>query len=151
MIVVVNKIDLVPDEKRADVRTKMQKGLTKMLSTTVFKGVLFEFQQTGILHLTDSPIVFVSACVGADATLARAEHLDALMLAIRQSLYIPPRRAHDDRRFAMQVDHCFAIKGQGTVMTGGCARAHARLHTLGTQARFCAAVRALTMTSTYRH
>jgi len=38
MIVVVNKLDLVPDEKRVETRTKMEKGLTKMLSTTVFKG-----------------------------------------------------------------------------------------------------------------
>jgi len=44
-------------------------------------------------------------------------NIDLLIDAIKNMTFLPERRA-DDGPFLYSVDHCFNIKGQGTVLTG---------------------------------
>lgn len=43
-------------------------------------------------------------------------NLNDLISALQSSLYVPKRSA--DGPFIFSVDHCFSIRGQGTIMTG---------------------------------
>ncbi|CAG0898268.1 unnamed protein product [Cyprideis torosa] len=107
MIVVLNKIDLISDSAM----TKMKKRLALTLESTRFKG---------------APIIPVSARPGgggssdgssADkSSLTRGQGLEELVRELREALPPPVRKVEGDFLFA--VDHCFAIRGQGTVLTG---------------------------------
>ncbi|RUS20128.1 hypothetical protein BC937DRAFT_86316 [Endogone sp. FLAS-F59071] len=107
MIVVLNKIDLYPESIRKTKTDKMIAGLQKTLSTTKFR---------------DAPILPISANVGAVDVLnntsltPQVENIDSLIQALRDTIRVPERTSSGDFLFA--IDHCFAIKGHGTVMTG---------------------------------
>ena len=98
MIVVLNKVDMVPEKKRQATIEKMTKRINATLNTTKFKG---------------SPIVVT--CVGPDD---KVEGHDKLIETIKSYLTIPSRSSEGP--FVFAVDHCFGIKGQGTVLTGTC-------------------------------
>ncbi|XP_058834056.1 selenocysteine-specific elongation factor [Topomyia yanbarensis] len=93
MIVALNKIDTIEESKRAKSVEKMKKGLGVVLMKTVFEG---------------SPIVEISA-------FSRI-NLDKFLLALKSISFAPVRSY--DMPFLFAVDHCFAIKGQGTICTG---------------------------------
>ena len=98
MIVVLNKIDQVEDQKRAKTIEKMTRKMAATLASTRFKG---------------SPVVPVSARGG----MPDPENGISSLLEILQSMtYLPER--NPDGGFVLSVDHCFGIKGQGTIMTG---------------------------------
>ena len=44
-------------------------------------------------------------------------NVDKLIDTIKEITFIP-ERTHKDGSFLYSVDHCFGIKGQGTVLTG---------------------------------
>ncbi|XP_033153673.1 selenocysteine-specific elongation factor [Drosophila mauritiana] len=94
LIVVLNKIDVYPDDQRASKLEKLRLRLVKTLEATTFGGQV--------------PICAVSALQGT--------HIAELQEALREA-YFQPRRNLADPLF-MYVDHCFGIKGQGTVCTG---------------------------------
>ncbi|GFS77344.1 selenocysteine-specific elongation factor [Nephila pilipes] len=98
MIVVLNKIDLLPKSKIEQSVQKISKKILKTLEKTKFK---------------DSVIVPVSA---KPACEEKPIGIDILVLTLQQHTYVPQRCEKGPFMFA--VDHCFAIKGQGTVMTG---------------------------------
>lgn len=91
LVVVLNKIDSV-DEREIE---KMAKKMRKFLATSKFK---------------DAPIVAVSTVnnVGLDALK------ESLVNVIKTTPIV--RRTTD--AFVFAVDHCFGLKGQGTVLTG---------------------------------
>ncbi|XP_019932573.3 selenocysteine-specific elongation factor [Aedes albopictus] len=93
MIVALNKIDTVEESKRAKAVEKMSKGLEMALAKTRFVG---------------SPIVAISAAGGTN--------LERFVEMLVQYSVVPKRNY--DGPFLFAVDHCFAIKGQGTVCTG---------------------------------
>ena len=68
----------------------------------------------------NSPVVAVAANVGAkDATDVSPRErigMEELIECLRDRSYIPQRNPTGAFMFA--VDHCFSIRGQGTVMTG---------------------------------
>ncbi|KAG8176428.1 hypothetical protein JTE90_008559 [Oedothorax gibbosus] len=97
MVVVLNKIDLIPVEKRDQTVQKMTKKILKTLENTKFK---------------DSDVVPVSA----KPTDCDPIGMSALVDALKQHVFVPQRSDKGPLMFA--VDHCFIIKGQGTVMTG---------------------------------
>lgn len=98
MIVVLNKIDLLPEEKRQTSVDKMILRIRKTLEATTYKSC---------------PIVAVA--VKSDSGVA-ALNMDKLVETLVANIYFPDRSSSGSLLFA--VDHCFAIKGQGTVMTG---------------------------------
>ncbi|KAF5295461.1 hypothetical protein FQR65_LT10449 [Abscondita terminalis] len=93
LIVVLNKIDLIEETIRTLHIEKMKKRLMKNLSDTLY---------------TESPIVAISAqeLVG----------IPDLISKISETVLHPKR--NNDSSFVLAVDHCFSIKGKGTVLTG---------------------------------
>lgn len=110
MIVVLNKVDLLPEPTRADKLDKMKKGIRKALAKTKFH---------------DAPMVVIAARPfvegAADTDLQHLPPEPPLGLAelvseMRSRVRLPQRSEEGPLHFA--IDHCFPIKGQGTVCTG---------------------------------
>ena len=69
-------------------------------------------------RFANSPIIPCAANVGAsdDTNEIRRIGMDDLITCLCRETYIPSRDAKGP--FLFSVDHCFSIRGQGTVMTG---------------------------------
>ncbi|XP_075165379.1 eukaryotic translation elongation factor, selenocysteine-specific [Haematobia irritans] len=95
LVVVINKIDMLePQEKRTTTLKKLDIKLRKAISSTAFGD-----------HF---PIFHVSA--------QTCEGIPELVEGIKSHMVLPNHRL--DEPFLMYVDHCFSIKGQGTICTG---------------------------------
>ncbi|KAM3915168.1 selenocysteine-specific elongation factor [Leptodactylus fuscus] len=103
MVVVLNKIDLLPENKRQTAIDRMTKKMQKTLENTKFSGC---------------PIISVAAKPGGPEApeTESAQGISELMELLKSQAYLP--RRDPSGPFLMAVDHCFSIKGQGTVMTG---------------------------------
>ncbi|XP_061051606.1 selenocysteine-specific elongation factor [Eubalaena glacialis] len=103
LVVVLNKTDLLPEGKRQAAIDKMTKKMQKTLENTKFRG---------------APIMPVAARPGGpDAPETEApQGIPELIELLTSQISIP--RRDPSGPFLMSVDHCFSIKGQGTVMTG---------------------------------
>jgi len=101
MIVVINKIDLLPEDSRSSQVEKMKKRLAKTLEQTKFRG---------------SPIVAVAAKPGGVESPSTALGIDSLLQVLSENCVVPERQS--DGPLVFSVDHCFSIRGQGTIMTG---------------------------------
>ncbi|KAM7346140.1 eukaryotic translation elongation factor, selenocysteine-specific [Cochliomyia hominivorax] len=94
LIVVVNKVDLLePTQKEALIK-KLETKLRKTLAATRF-GNKF-------------PLYPVSATSG--------EGINELIEGIKSNAFLPERDV--EKPLLMYIDHCFSIKGQGTICTG---------------------------------
>jgi selenocysteine-specific elongation factor len=89
LIVVLNKTDVV----EVKMLEKVERKVRATLATTMYK---------------EAPFIAVSALQAANTT--------QLIDLIKMRLKVPVRRT--DLPFIMAVDHCFGIKGQGTICTG---------------------------------
>ncbi|XP_023162210.2 selenocysteine-specific elongation factor [Drosophila hydei] len=94
LLVVINKIDALPAEQRASKLEKLKNRLRKTLSDTTYGDQV--------------DIFAVSALEGTN--------IEELRAGLRVANHVPQRNI--DAPLLMYVDHCFAIKGQGTVCTG---------------------------------
>lgn len=103
MVIILNKIDLLPENKRQSAVEKMAKRLHKTLENTRFK---------------DCPVIAVAAKPGGPEALDTADPqgVPELIQLLKEQTYLPQRDPGGD--LLMAVDHCFSIRGQGTVMTG---------------------------------
>ena len=102
MVVVLNKVDLLPPEKKDRYIRKAEKRVTEALSITKFSGC---------------PVVAVSS--------KTSEGLDILVQTLNSHCSC---QKHDDSLpFLCVIDHCFAVKGQGTVLTGTVAQGSAKV------------------------
>ncbi|XP_055917641.1 selenocysteine-specific elongation factor [Eupeodes corollae] len=93
LIVVINKIDLIDEPGREDYLKKLKIKLKKVLSRTTFQDV---------------PITCISAL--------NKTNLEDVVQSIKSAVHIPVRDY--EQPLLIYVDHCFPIKGQGTVCTG---------------------------------
>jgi len=104
MIIVLNKVDLFPPEKREAAVEKLKKKMRATLKSTKFH---------------DAEIVAAAAKPGGPET-SIAENpptgLENLTRVISSSTFLPARQTEGPA--LLLVDHCFSVKGQGTVMTG---------------------------------
>jgi selenocysteine-specific elongation factor len=102
LIVVLNKVDLVPADKCAAYVRKATKMIRKTLEGTRFAGarVVPATTKDGDRGVTE----LVAALAG--------------MAGVVSSMTEAKRKRDDETPFMMHIDHCFAIKGQGTVITG---------------------------------
>eukprot|EP01133_Synstelium_polycarpum_P013683 gene13683-16118_t len=87
----------IPEETRQSKINTMSSKLRKVLENTCFK---------------DSPIVAVAACPASEKSIG----LDTLIEQLCSFVKVPVRQ--DTGSFLFEFDHCFQIKGQGSVMTG---------------------------------
>ncbi|XP_040102579.1 selenocysteine-specific elongation factor isoform X2 [Oryx dammah] len=103
LIVVLNKIDLLPEGKRRAAIDRMAKKMQRTLENTKFRG---------------APVIPVAAKPGGpDAPETEApQGIPELIELLTSQISIPTRDPSGP--FLMSVDHCFSIRGQGTVMTG---------------------------------
>jgi len=111
LIVVLNKVDTIPEAGREEKLAKIQARIRKTLSATKF---------------IDSPMVVVAARPGGAEGSGGGQSLETkpaapigieeLVGTIKQRIRLPERRPDGPLHFA--IDHCFPIKGQGTVLTG---------------------------------
>jgi len=109
MVVALNKVDMIPAKSRKDKIAKMKKKLQNVFKRTKFGKEI--------------PIIPTIAAPGGGLlhkegkkSSTDAVTVKDLMKTLTATLKIPNRIAKGKFRFA--VDHCFQIKGQGTVMTG---------------------------------
>lgn len=114
LVVALNKADLLggSDEERDSQLQEAEKNVRKRLAMTRFK---------------DAPIIGVAACVGGEKVAAEDEdtaptekresyNMEALVSLLQHS--IPPPIRSADGPFYFSIDHCFALRGRGTVLTG---------------------------------
>ena len=101
MMVIINKTDLLPEAKRAASIEKMTKKLKLTFQKTKFKNV---------------EIIPVSAKPGGPDSSDSPLGLTELVEAIGHHSYLPVRVETGPALFS--VDHCFSMRGQGTVLTG---------------------------------
>lgn len=112
MLVAMNKVDMFPEEEKIERIEKMKKKLKNVLSTTKF---------------VDAPIIPTAAAIGGEKVAAvnsktsnKAQissfGVDELVNLIKTTVKIPSRTF--GAPFYFSFDHCFAIKGHGTVLTG---------------------------------
>ncbi|PIC54268.1 hypothetical protein B9Z55_003587 [Caenorhabditis nigoni] len=104
VIVVLNKCDLADKSKIAETSKKVRKGLKSM----------------GVDE--HSPIVEMSLA----EEFFRPEMLENLKNALETRIFEPKRDTKSE--FLIAIDHCFAIKGQGTVLTGTVIRGILKLN-----------------------
>eukprot|EP00871_Galdieria_phlegrea_P002430 jgi/Galph1/3188/GphlegSOOS_G1858.1 len=114
-VVVLNKIDLIPAFERNQKLRQIKDRIIKTLKQTRFR---------------DSPVVFVAADpsreVDSDSVALEPVGMKELVDTILQHLSFVPSRASDGP-FLFAFDHCFAIKGHGTVFTGTVLHGSARI------------------------
>ncbi|KAK7870360.1 hypothetical protein R5R35_000535 [Gryllus longicercus] len=102
MVVVLNKTDLLPPAQRSYLIEKMSKKMKMTLKNTVFR---------------DCPIVSIAANPGgSDSPSNGPEGINDLINILKEMAYVPIRNRL--KPFLFAVDHCFSIRGQGTVLTG---------------------------------
>jgi selenocysteine-specific elongation factor len=109
LVVALNKIDLLEEHNIS--LDSVKKNVRQLLRDTRF---------------ANAPLVGVSACVGGEKIAAHAStvnntnatiHMDELVKVLREQLP-PPQRNNACGKFYFSIDHCFSIRGQGTVLTG---------------------------------
>ncbi|XP_013774468.1 selenocysteine-specific elongation factor-like [Limulus polyphemus] len=102
MIVVLNKIDLLPAERKLSMIDKMTKKMQKTLEKT-------KFAEASVIPVAAKP-------GGPEAGEIAPVGIQDLIENLIKQAYVPYRKSAGPLLFS--VDHCFSIKGQGTVMTG---------------------------------
>jgi selenocysteine-specific elongation factor len=116
MIIVLNKIDLLAEEEREEKISKAKKRLTRALASSKFAS---------------SPMIPLSAVVGgekvaavtgggrsASSTKSSTETIGIPQLIETICSYLTPPVRVKEAPLYFAIDHCFAIKGHGTVLTG---------------------------------
>lgn len=115
LIVVLNKVDLIEEPKREAHLAKVEQAVRAALKTTRFKS---------------APMALVSAKVGGDGKAGVGENsatlddaietrgIEELVELIRSTTRVPKRYRAEGAPLYLSIDHCFSIKGQGTILTG---------------------------------
>ena len=108
MIIVLNKCDTIPADQKEKKIERVTAGLRKALGNTKFK---------------ESQIISISANPGEGAEGQGIEDLKNALLSYLPNLekikdIVNPDNIESKQPFEFSIDHCFAIKGQGTIITG---------------------------------
>ncbi|GAX74045.1 hypothetical protein CEUSTIGMA_g1495.t1 [Chlamydomonas eustigma] len=117
MLIALNKVDMLPSESRSKSIRKAAKALLQTLRYTKFSAAPMvpvaakpgsSKSSNGYASSTEVPGTLASASAALGI-----EDLKSQLVAM-----VPPVPRNVEGPFLLSVDHCFAIKGQGTVMTG---------------------------------
>lgn len=112
LVVVLNKVDLLPEASRAKLLSKARKRLAATFDLTRFKGC-------AMVPVAASPAAAPLPTSAAPQGCQGSAALGVSDLVQELLLHIPSQaRPTQGRPFLALYDHCFAIKGQGTVLTG---------------------------------
>ena len=117
LVVVLNKIDTIPENDRAERLEEAEAKIRKLL-------------RRSMKFASNVPFVRVAASVGGEKAMNHGATtswgLDELKKVLSESLPMPSRDVEGPFFFA--IDHCFPIKGQGSVVTGTCLRGRATVN-----------------------
>ncbi|CAO1361114.1 unnamed protein product [Diamesa serratosioi] len=105
MVIILNKIDLIEESKRELNISKVSKKIQKTLSATIF---------------SDSSVIPISATSNLN--------LDILIKAMNQEALKIVLKRNKDQPFIFAFDHCFQIKGKGTVLSGTVLQGSAKIN-----------------------
>jgi selenocysteine-specific elongation factor len=106
LLVVLNKIDMIPEKMRFERIEKVKARLRSALKPTKFRDCKF-------ISVAARP----GGADGMEAGGLPPLGMDALVSSL--SCYVTSKRIKKcSGTFLFAVDHCFPAKGQGTVMTG---------------------------------
>lgn len=115
LVIVLNKTDLFPVEKREEMVRRVSGKLR-----TVMKGT--RFPDCAIIPLAAAPGASESAePIGTELLL------DHLASGIKKRDLKASQRTNAGDEFLFAVDHCFPLRGQGTVLTGTVLHGGARV------------------------
>lgn len=103
LIVVLNKIDLIPEAKRESTIEKMIKKVENLLAKT---------------NILASPVIAVSGFTNLG--------LENLIETLKKTVEMPKRNTIS--KFLFLFDHCFLIKGSGAVFTGTVLQGSAKIN-----------------------
>lgn len=138
-VVVLNKIDLIPLKYREKYIKKARGMISKTLETTQFAGCpVVEFTA---IPFTNQPSEGNVASLNARSNelqnnaIKTDNHefdlyefsVDNLKSVIQSLVSVRPKRSKDSDEFLFYIDHCFAVKGHGTVLTGTVAVGNIRV------------------------
>ena len=125
MLVVLNKIDLVEESQR---QSTIDKVRTSPMRSASYNSALLVLQMVKRLRktfeTTKFPQVQIVACSAASSL-----NLNELISTIQSHVFVPKRSP--DGPFLFSVDHCFSIRGQGTVMTGTVLSGSVKINDVG--------------------
>ena len=136
LIVVLNKIDMFPESERDERVRIAEKKMRAALRGTKFENA----HMIGISACVGGEKVAAvggSACgIGGESIHHHHQHVDnvtathnihGLVNLLQSQMRAPNRDARPSpEQFHFAVDHCFPMKGQGTVLTGTCLSGSAR-------------------------
>lgn len=114
LLVVLNKIDLIPADVREEQLAKIEARVRRRLAHSKFASARF-------VHVAAAPGGGAGGDVSAQgepAAVAEAPKGVEQLAALLRSMVRLPDRPGRGSPFYMSVDHCFALRGQGTVLTG---------------------------------
>ena len=134
MIIVLNKVDMIPLDDREERIEKMKNKLRKVFASTKFANPQFILTSAAVGG--EKVAAVVPSTTGKDSSeggggggkgskgskgsavvpQVDTQGVDTLIAAIRSSIQMPRRNYEGPFYFA--IDHCFPIKGHGTVLTG---------------------------------
>jgi selenocysteine-specific elongation factor len=113
MLVVLNKIDLIEEAQRQTTIEKVIKILS--IEFVSYNSDVLVIQMTKRLRKTFESTKFPQTPIISCSALSSL-NLNGLISTLQSHIYIPQRSSEGP--FVFSVDHCFSIRGQGTVMTG---------------------------------
>ena len=124
MIVVLNKVDMIPEEGRERKIDVVVQRIRKALATTRFSAAPFVILSAapggggklGAASPLPSSTSGASSSSLAPASKKQSDSVSELITLMVTNVSVPERSAGGPFLFA--VDHCFPIKGQGSVLTG---------------------------------
>ena len=109
LLVVMNKTDMIPEASREEKIAKMTTRLGNTFKATKFK-------ECEMVPVAARPGGAVDMSAGGDPPVGVDRLVERLMTRVERAHARREQRKQDAFLFA--VDHCFPIKGQGTVLTG---------------------------------
>lgn len=143
LFILLNKIDLVPEAERESRITLMKTRISKALSSSHFRKIVFvpfsakpqSMPGGGLLDDKSESTAEQSPSAetgqpGQDSGVPRGGSLGMAELLDKLSELDEPKRVGTAEPLLMAVDHCFSIKGQGSVATGTLLRGTLQLNQL---------------------
>jgi selenocysteine-specific elongation factor len=117
IIIVLNKVDLIPEEQKEARIAKMKNRIQKVFSMTKFPNPIIILTAAAVGGEKVAAVGSVKDMVhGVQSQSVETHGVDKLLEAIQQNIELPKRNKNGPFYYA--IDHCFAIKGHGTVLTG---------------------------------
>lgn len=120
LVVALNKVDMFPEAEREKMLKDAEAKVRRRLARSKFPN---------------APMIGVSACIGGEkvaaiestSTVNPTYNIDTLVETLQKSLPAPKRKP-GSASFYFAIDHCFPIKGMGTVLTGTCLSGSAKVN-----------------------